>query len=167
MVRVDTVLETWRTIRKDSAQAVLDWPDPSMTFQATPDLMTFGQIARHILDSSHALTALLLAGVTDFQTPDFRANLEKHLTGVAETGPPGEMADALTRVLDARIEELRAQPAEWWATQVTKWDGQVLTRLEYIQFCKEHELTHRSQLFLYLRLKGTVPPTTRRRQAKK
>jgi uncharacterized damage-inducible protein DinB len=34
------------------------------------------------------------------------------------------------------------------------------------QFVKEHELTHRSQLFLYMRLKGLVPPTTRRRQAK-
>ena len=38
------------------------------------------------------------------------------------------------------------------------------------RFVKEHELTHRSQLFMYLRLKGVVPATTRRRlamQAKK
>jgi uncharacterized damage-inducible protein DinB len=35
-----------------------------------------------------------------------------------------------------------------------------------LQFIKEHELTHRAQLFMYLRLKGIVPPTTRRRLAK-
>jgi uncharacterized damage-inducible protein DinB len=35
-----------------------------------------------------------------------------------------------------------------------------------VQFMKEHELTHRSQLFLYLRLKGIVPATTRRRLAR-
>jgi uncharacterized damage-inducible protein DinB len=41
-----------------------------------------------------------------------------------------------------------------------------LTRMEMLQFIKEHELTHRSQLFMYLRLKGIVPATTRRRLAK-
>jgi uncharacterized damage-inducible protein DinB len=46
-------------------------------------------------------------------------------------------------------------------------DGQQVTRLEMIQTAKEHELTHRAQLFLYLRLKGIVPVTTRRRLAAK
>jgi len=41
-----------------------------------------------------------------------------------------------------------------------------LTRMEMIQFLKEHELTHRQQLFMYLRLKGMVPATTRRRLAR-
>jgi uncharacterized damage-inducible protein DinB len=49
---------------------------------------------------------------------------------------------------------------------VTGFDGQKITRLETIQFIQEHELTHRAQLFVYLRLKGIVPATTRRRQAK-
>jgi uncharacterized damage-inducible protein DinB len=35
-----------------------------------------------------------------------------------------------------------------------------------LQFVKEHELTHRAQLFLYMRMKGIVPATTRRRLAK-
>jgi uncharacterized damage-inducible protein DinB len=35
-----------------------------------------------------------------------------------------------------------------------------------VQTIKEHELTHRQQLFTYLRLKGLVPATTRRRLAK-
>jgi uncharacterized damage-inducible protein DinB len=50
---------------------------------------------------------------------------------------------------------------------VTRFDGQRVTRLEMIQTIKEHELTHRAQLFLYLRLKGIVPATTRRRLAAK
>jgi hypothetical protein len=36
-----------------------------------------------------------------------------------------------------------------------------------IQFIKEHELEHRALLFLCLRLKGMVPVTTRRRQARR
>ncbi|MGH9719832.1 MAG: DinB family protein [Bryobacteraceae bacterium] len=41
-----------------------------------------------------------------------------------------------------------------------------MTRLEMLQFVKEHELTHRQQLFMYLRLKGIIPVTTRRRLEK-
>jgi uncharacterized damage-inducible protein DinB len=49
---------------------------------------------------------------------------------------------------------------------ITRFDGQRVTRLETLQFTKEHELTHRSQMFLYLRMKNIVPATTRRRTAK-
>jgi uncharacterized damage-inducible protein DinB len=35
-----------------------------------------------------------------------------------------------------------------------------------LQFVKEHELTHRAQLFLYMRMMGMVPATTRGRLAK-
>ena len=38
--------------------------------------------------------------------------------------------------------------------------------MEMLQFVKEHELTHRAQLFVYMRLKGIVPATTRRRLAR-
>lgn len=49
---------------------------------------------------------------------------------------------------------------------ITSFDGLRVTRLETVQMAKEHELTHRAQLFLYLRMKGIVPATTRRRLAK-
>jgi uncharacterized damage-inducible protein DinB len=69
--------------------------------------------------------------------------------------------------MDVRQAELCRQPADFFAKIITRFDGQPVTRLEMIQFVKEHELTHRAQLFVYLRLKGVVPVTTRRRQAKK
>lgn len=167
MVRVDTVLDTWRSVRADAAAAVGEWPAGEMGFRAVPELMTYGEIARHILDAGHGLTGILLAGETDFQAADFRAKLSGYYSGLSEDATPGELAEAMDRMAAERIEALRAQSAEWWAVVVRKWDGQELTRLEYIQFVKEHELTHRSQLFLYMRLKGMVPPTTRRRLQKK
>ena len=65
-----------------------------------------------------------------------------------------------------RAGQLASQNAEFFAHVITRFDGQLVTRLEMVQFTKEHELTHRAQLFLYLRLKGMVPATTRRRMAK-
>jgi uncharacterized damage-inducible protein DinB len=70
-------------------------------------------------------------------------------------------------IVAERCQQLAAQPPEFFSEMMTRhFDLQKLTRMEMLQFVKEHELTHRSQLFMYLRLKGIVPATTRRRQAK-
>ena len=61
--------------------------------------------------------------------------------------------------------KLAAQSAEWFAHVITRFDGQRVTRLELVSMVKEHELTHRSQMFVAMRLHGIVPPTTRRRVA--
>lgn len=68
--------------------------------------------------------------------------------------------------MEQRVAQLAAQPAAFFAQEITRFDGQRVTRLEMLQGVKEHELTHRSQLFMYLRMKGVVPATTRRRIAK-
>jgi len=82
----------------------------------------------------------------------------------------GDKAEALAAELrtamERRAPQLAAKPAEFYAGEIIRMDGQPVTRLEMLQLIKEHELTHRQQLFMYLRLNGVVPPTTRRRQAK-
>ena len=166
MVRIETVLDGWKTVREDTAQAVLDLPAGDLSFRPAPELMSFGEIARHILDAGHGLTGLLLDGVEDFTAGNFRERVRQ----LSPPLPADAAADQLARELRGRIEErigqLRDKSADFFGGMVTRWDGARLTRLEMLQFLKEHELTHRSQLFLYLRMRGVVPPTTRRRMAK-
>jgi uncharacterized damage-inducible protein DinB len=163
MVRLEHVLDSWRLIREDTAAAVEEFPAGEWDFRATPELATFGEIARHVLDAGQGLTGLLLAGEENFSTPDFRERMKKQAGSSAANA---DLAAALRQSLDKRLAELAAQPAEFYAGIITRFDGQRVTRLEMVQAVKEHELTHRSQLFLYLRLKGMVPATTRRRLAK-
>jgi len=165
MVRTEHVLDSWRTIRQDTAAAVEDFPAGEMDFRATPEVATFGEIARHILEASEGLTGLLLAGDENFATPDFRKKMARHIGSLPANAPAADLAAALRQSLDKRLAELAAQPPEFFARIITRFDGQKVTRLEMIQTIKEHELTHRAQLFLYLRLKGIVPATTRRRLA--
>lgn len=165
MVRVETVLDSWKTVREDTAQAVEDFPEPELEFRPAPDLMTFGEIARHILGAGHALTGLMLAGVDNFAVPEFREMMKKQMPPLDLEKPA--LAAELRKLMDQRHEQLSQQPAEFFSAIMTRFDGQRVTRLEMLQFIKEHELTHRSQLFMYLRLKGVVPATTRRRQAQK
>jgi uncharacterized damage-inducible protein DinB len=127
--------------------------------------MTFGEIARHILQAGHGLAGLLLSGEESFNAPDFRAKLAQHMPEIASDATPAQLAAALRGSVDQRLAELAARPAEFYAHIITRMDGQRVTRLEMLQMLKEHELMHRAQLFLYMRMKGLVPATTRRRMA--
>src|ERR1035438_3871082 len=86
MVRLEQVLDSWKTVRADTISAVEDFPAAEFDYRPTPDVMTFGDIARHILDASDGLTGLLLAGDDNFATPDFRDRLKKHMRAVGAGG---------------------------------------------------------------------------------
>ena len=166
MVRVEQVLDSWRTIRQDTAAAVEDIPAGELDYRPTPEVATFREVARHILDASDGLAGMLLAGDENFTGTDFRERLKPHMRELPADAGARELANALRESVAQRTEELAAQPPEFFERIITRFDGQRVTRLEMVQTIKEHELTHRSQLFMYLRLKGIIPATTRRRMAK-
>ncbi|HVP47670.1 MAG TPA: DinB family protein [Bryobacteraceae bacterium] len=166
MIRTETVLDSWTTVRQDTAQAVEDFPAAELDFKPVADVMTFREIARHILEAGHAITGLLLDGVEDMAVPQFREMMKKYMVELPQTPDATALAQALRQSVEQRAAQLAAQPPEFFEKVVTRFDGQRVTRLEMVQFTKEHELTHRAQMFMYLRMKNVVPATTRRRMAK-
>ncbi|MBK5291944.1 MAG: DinB family protein [Acidobacteriia bacterium] len=167
MVRIDHVLESWKAMRADVAQAVLDMPQGQMQFRASPDLMTFEELARHILFAGRGLAGMLLNGENDLTAPDAREKMKRYFPALPETLAPADLASELNKAVEADCGALAAQPESFYAGMMKRFDGQPITRLEMLLFTNEHELTHRSQMFTYLRLQGVVPPTTRRKMAKK
>ena len=165
MVRLDALLDSWKTIRADTAAAVEEFPADEFSYKPAADVMTFGEIARHILVAGHGLTGLLLEGDEHLGGPQFREKMARFAL-LPEGAGAADLARELRTSVEQRTAELAAQPPEFFEGMVTRVDGARVTRLEMLQFVKEHELTHRAQLFLYLRMKGLVPATTRRRLAK-
>jgi uncharacterized damage-inducible protein DinB len=166
MVRTEAVLESWKTIRSDTAQAVEEFPADGLDYKPVADVMTFAEIATHILQAGHILTGALLDGVDNLAVPEFRSMFGKYIEQLPPHGSPAELAGVLRSAVEFRCAELAAKPPDFYTGMITRFDGQTVTRLEMLQTIKEHELTHRSQMFMYLRLKGLVPATTRRRLAK-
>jgi len=165
MVRSQHVIDSWKAIRLDAAAAVEDFPEAELDFRPAPDVMTFREAARHILDAGDGLTGALLAGEDNFATPEFRPRMKQHMRALpADAGAPA-LAAALRESVEQRAAAFAAQPAEFFDQTITRFDGQKVTRLAMLQPVKEHELTHRAHLFLCLRIKGIVPATTRRRLA--
>ena len=165
MVRLENVLASWKTVRQDTAQAVEDFPAAELDFKPTPDLDSFRTIAMHILNAGNGLSGLLLEDEENLSGPEFREKMKKHFSSISADADAAALAAELRAAVEPRIAALAQKTPEWYAQIVTRVDGQKVTRLEMLQFVKEHELTHRAQLFMYLRLKGIVPATTRRRLA--
>jgi hypothetical protein len=163
MIRAETVPDSWNTVRQDTAQSVENFPDTGMDFKPAGDMISFGEIADHILVSSHGVTGVLLDGIENMATPPFRETLMQYATGL----PGAQDAQGLARVLRESLEQRTAQPADFLPQLFTRFDRQRVTRLEMLQMAQEHELTRRAQLLVYLRLEGMVPAPTRRRMAKK
>ena len=164
MVRLETLLDSWKSVRQDTAQAVEDFPAGELDFKPAPDLMTFREIARHILIAGHGLTGLMLEGEEHLTGPSFREKMARFAMLPPDAGV-ADLARELRASVEQRMTQLAAQSPEFYSGMITRVDGMRVTRLEMLQFVKEHELTHRAQLFVYLRLKGIVPSTTRRRLA--
>jgi uncharacterized damage-inducible protein DinB len=165
MIRLAQLIESLKTVRQHTAQAVEDMPADDLDFQPVPEVMTFREIARHILEAGHGLTGLMLSGEDNFATPDFRERLKAYSSGLPESATQAELAARLRSSVDELAGQLAAQPDEFFSHIMMRFDRQQVTRLEMLQMIKEHEMTHRAQLFLYLRLKGVVPSTTRQRLA--
>src|SRR5712692_11308994 len=110
MVRKETVLDSWKTVRQDTAQAVEDFPAAELDVKATPELMTFGEIARHILDAGHALTGMLLDGVDNLATPQFRELIGKYKPELPEKLDAANLAAELRKSVETRWAELAQRP---------------------------------------------------------
>ncbi len=165
MVRLETVLDSWKSIRADTVQALEDFPSGELDFRPTADLMTFRELAVHILQSGEALAGMVAAGDESLQGPEARKRMGTFARILGENVGAEELARNLRESVAARTAELAEKNSEFFAQTITRFDGAKVTRLEMLQFVKEHELTHRAQMFLCLRLKGIIPPTTRRKLA--
>ena len=165
MVRLEQVLDSWKAIRGDTADAVEEFPAEDFGFKPAADVMAFGEIARHILVAGHGLTGLLLEGEEHLGGPEFREKMARYAI-LSPGAPAADLARELRSSMEQRVSQLAARDADFYAGMVTRVDGARVTRLEMLQFVKEHELTHRAQLFLCMRMKGLVPGTTRRRLAR-
>jgi hypothetical protein len=102
MVRVEHVLDTWRSVRDDTAAAVEEFPAEEFDFQPTADVSTFRQIARHTLDAGDALAGALLAGVEDFHLPETRAGFKQYFRPLAQDCPAAELVAALRESVSER-----------------------------------------------------------------
>ncbi len=113
MIRVEAFFDTWKTIRQDTAQAVEDFPPAEFDFKPVPELMSFREIARHILDAGHALTGVLNDGFEDLAS--CRQLFKDYAVPLAADAEPAALAAALRDSLALRTSQTLQKPPEFFS----------------------------------------------------
>jgi uncharacterized damage-inducible protein DinB len=164
-MQTEALLDIWRLVRQESVQAIREFPAGRLDEEIIPGFMTFRKLHRHILESCHIFTGLLLDGAEAFNTPEIRSRFGNYLPVVSDDAGAGELAEALETSLKERCASLEQQPPEFWSREVVHFSGVRMNAHDMMLMLVKHESEHRAQAALLSRVMGIVPATTRRRLA--
>ena len=158
----------FRTVRDNTMQIVNELPEDKLDFAPADGARTVRQLLSHIAfgdEFANAVHKGRLGSVLELDFPTMVAQ------AAAEEAKPRDKA-ALVALLTERGKAfeswLSSLGDDFLAEPVGMPPGAepaTKTRIEMIMGVKEHEMHHRGQLMLVLRLLGQVPPLTRQRQA--
>jgi uncharacterized damage-inducible protein DinB len=165
---VKELVESFRTVRKNTIAVAEDIPAEQYDYKATPDVMSVAAMLAHIAVSPAWQIKVHSQGITATDFAMFRANMaeaaaeEKTLRTkeqiIAALKERGEQFTAFVSGLSpVTLAETVSFPPPVQPSQKT--------RFEMLLSVKEHEMHHRAQLMLIERLLGIVPHSTRQRQA--
>ena len=157
----------FRTVRSNTLQIVNEIPETKLDFAPADGTRTIRQLATHVAFADEFANALHGPKLDSVLKLDFPTMVGK---AAAEEAKPRDKA-ALVTLLTERGDSF----AGWLETLSDEFLGEPVgmppgsdqatkTRFELIMGVKEHEMHHRGQLMLILRLLGQVPPLTRQRQ---
>ena len=157
---------SYRTVRANTLKIVEELPESKLDFVAAPGTRSIRQLLAHIaltdsFSGVHKEKRTSFEGINfpqvigqmqaEEQMPRTKSELIALLTQRGE-----ETASWIEGLSDDFLAEPFNQPPG--TTPATK------TRFEMIMSMKEHEMHHRAQLMLMLRMIGQVPPLTRAMQ---
>ena len=157
----------FRTVRTNTLEIVKEIPEDKLDFSPAKDSKTIRQMLTHIAFSDEFAIAMHKGQLKSVMDIDF-AEMMGRLS--AEEQKPRDKASLITLLTergDAFASFLESLDDSFLAETVAmppNADPASKTRMEMLMGVKEHEMHHRGQLMLTMRLLGQVPPLTRRRQ---
>jgi len=156
MIEVTKFLEGWGKVRQNLIATAEDMPEEHYDTAPFEGIYSFRKQIGHVLHADDVLFEGLLKGAYDpatFRLDPYAAKSKQ------------ELVAALQENFGAQSEALRSRNDAFWSEPRKSFDGSEKTAGELLQMMKEHELAHLNQLYMYLRAKGIVPPTTRKKAA--
>jgi uncharacterized damage-inducible protein DinB len=161
---------SFRTVRKNTLVIAEEIPEQQYGFRAAPDTRTVAQTLVHVAlvprvpQQIHFIEHL--ANLSGF---DFFTFFDK--IGAEEQAPrsKAEIVEMLRSDGEKFAKQLEGCSEKFLAERVEYPQGMTppaRARFEMLMSAKEHEMHHRGQLMLMMRMLGMVPPLTREMNAR-
>ena len=155
-----------RTVRANTVQAAEEIPDSKLDFSPAPGTRTVRQLLTHIAFGD-SFMQFQKERRTSFEGVDFGAFMAPLAAEEQKPRTKAELIVLLKERGEATATWMESLSDDVLAETFTQPPGApsaTKTRFEMIMGAKEHEMHHRAQLFLILRLLGQTPHLTRQMQ---
>jgi uncharacterized damage-inducible protein DinB len=148
-VMVGAIQTNWRGVIDNIAQAAAELPEADYAYRPVATVRTFGQLVGHVAGAQYAMCAAAL-------------------------GEPARAEDAIEKTATTKaalVEALKASTAycarayaqsDAAAAGSTQLYGQTVPRLQALAMNAVHDGEHYGNVVTYMRMKGLVPPSSRR-----
>ena len=158
---VDNLIGTWKEIRAGLIDEAETIPADQFAFQATPDMRSVASILQHVVESQKTLIGEVCRADTNLFRQAFPDQIKTYAPGVSEIDDKDRLIDLLRRSMDETEECLKSAGNEL-QNEMKRFDGKQIAKHDFLSFAIAHEMYHRGQLTVYLRLLGIEPVLTKR-----
>ena len=145
--------QAYSNIKNNLLKMAEKMPEENYSFKPTPDVRSFGEILAHVAGASYVFCAAAKGEKSPFDEEHFEKNAKTREAIIKATGDAIAYCDgAFTALTDATAGQMVAAP--FGSNQIPRTAalvGQI-----------GHDNEHYGNLVTYFRLKGLVPPSSKR-----
>ncbi len=159
---LDETLEAWEDVRSGIIQEAENIPEDKYDFRPVAEVRTVKELIVHILKVAMMMTGELTRADTNFSRAPWPDLLKLYSARVLHAKTKAQLISLLkSQIIEA--EKKFQEAGELHLLQfIKRFDGQIGTRLAWLQHGIAQEMYHRGQLTLYERLMGIEPALTKK-----
>lgn len=158
---VDPIIGGWREVRAGLIDEVSQIPADKFTFRAAEGMRSVAELLQHLVESQKFLVGEACRPDTNLLRKSFAENIKDYAPDVRNVNDKEGIVQMLQAAMDDCEKNLREHTDEMKNT-MKRFDGKEMTKLGFMSFAIAHEMYHRGQLTVYVRLLGIEPMLTQK-----
>lgn len=142
---LDNILRDWNRIHLQTVRLMALAPDDQYDWKPHDTSMTLGALLNHFSQAEAGLVEAIITGIFPRDFGNYEST--------------GELIAAFNKSHDEAVARVRAIADEAWEEKVAPFGpDRSFSRLDLLTISLEHEIHHRGQLYVYLRMLGCPVP---------
>lgn len=146
MANPDNFIKNWRRIHKQTRKILVLTPNDKYDWKPAETSMPLGELANHFPVAEWGLVEAVFTGKFPADRPEPHKSTD-------------ELVAAFDKTHDELVAKVRAMTPEQLEEEVTFGPDMKMTRMALLNIMTEHEIHHRGQLYVYLRILGCELPS--------
>jgi uncharacterized damage-inducible protein DinB len=154
-----TIIGLWKDARGGLIEEVEKIPEDQFSFRATPETRSIAELLQHITSSQKMLVSEACRPDANLMRQSFAAHAEEYGRGVNDVTDKNGLLELLRSGMDEAAASISAYGDNLDETMMGL-TGKPITKSAFLTFAVGHEMYHRGQLTVFLRLLDIEPALT-------